>query len=362
MKVEAIPNRGVVSMGPEIDRGLGWAREADMASAFVTNASLRLLDSALSRAREQRRSLKIRAVVGLYQRFTPPNALAALLRLRKEYPGKLSVRVARNNRFHWKLYAFRNGPARRFFVGSANLTQDGMKAEGELCVKITAAARDSISKSLEEEFERLWRDDEESVTLSGELLNKYRGVARPARRYVHPDGDNTLGRVLKPPKRLPREPSAERPAVDAKPRVSYTPYDVSDETAEIVEAETSWDKKGWGFIAYHYKGHFEREMRAGVLLLVAPHTRPREPWLRFVEVKEWAPLLETPDGKYFLAYSRVPYSRERPYDGEVRRELGRVGLSLKRIKAGAALNREQLEELCRLLHVKPEKLLRLGPR
>jgi len=355
MKVEVIPNRGVASMAPEIERGLGWAREADIVTAFVTPAPLRRLESALGRARTQRRPFKIRALVGLYQCFTPPTALAKLINLRKRFPGKLYVRVARNKRFHWKLYAFRNGGERRFFVGSANLTQDGMTAEGELCVKITAAARDAISKSLEAEFDRLWQDKKKSVTLDNLLLGEYRKVARPAQRYTEPGRDKALEGVLVAPERFRPEASSPEPAGRARPRVSYTPLDVSEETGEIVRAETNWDGEGWGYTVYRRKDDFERDLRAGVLLLVTRHARTHEHWLNFEIVRDEA-VLDTPDGKYFLARSRVRYSRERRYDEEVGRALKTVGLSLKTLKSEPALNRTQLFELCRLLHVRPEKL------
>lgn len=356
MKVEAIPNRGVVSMAPEIERGLGWAREADIATAFITPASLKRLESAMGRAQERGHPLQIRALVGLYQRFTPPTALAKLLSLRRRFPGRLHVRVARNRRFHWKLYAFRNGAECRLFVGSANLTQDGMTAEGELCVKITAAARDAISKSLRAEFDRLWLDKKKSVTLNDLLLRKYRKVARPARRYADPGGDKALGDVLVTPERFSGEISLPGPARPAKPRVSFTPEDVSEETAAIVRAETNWDDAGWGYTAYQRKGDFERDLRAGVLLLLTQVARPREHWFSFVAVRDEA-ALDTPDGRYFLAHSRVRYSRERRYDGEVARVLKAIGLNLKKIQSGPTLNRTQVEEFCRLLHVRPEKLL-----
>lgn len=346
-------------MGPQLDQGLDWAGEADLASAFVTGASLRRLESALSRAREQKRGLKVRAVVGLYQRFTPPDALATLLKLQREFPDKLSVRVARNRRFHWKLYAFRNSSARRFYVGSANLTQDGMTAEGELCIKITAAARDAVSKSLEAEFDRLWRDDKQSVKLDASLLSKYRRVARPPRQYANPEKDDALKDVLTPPARISPEPSPRQRTKPAKPRVCFAPYDLSEGTVEVVESETNWDREGWGYTAYQYKGVFEKHLNAGVLLHVTSGMGPREFWLSLVEVKDDA-RLDTQDGKYFLAHARVPYSRERRYDKEVRSALALVGLKWARIKSQPALNWEQLGEVCRLLHIRPEKLIRPG--
>jgi HKD family nuclease len=353
MKVEAIPNNGPASMGPELDRGLAWATEADIATAFVTPAAVKRLETALSNAHSRRRSLKVRLLVGLYQRFTPPQALARLLSLRREFPGKLFVRVARNKRFHWKLYSFRNGSARRFYVGSANLTQDGMTAEGELCVKITAAARDAVSKSLESEFGALWSDDDKSVTLDGVLLNKYRRVARPSGAFTKPDEDNALGGVLK----SPRRPAPEREhAEGVKPRVCFTPYDLQEETLEIVEAETNWDREGWGFTAYKYKAEFDRDLRSRVLVMVTTRQRPREYWLELIRVVDKA-VLDTPDGKYFIAHARVSYSRACLYDEEIKGELRRVGLTWAKIKRHASLNVMQLETLCRILHVKPQRVL-----
>jgi HKD family nuclease len=336
-------------MGPEIDRGLGWAVEADIATAFVTPAALKGMETAL----RQRRSLKLRILVGLYQRFTPPQALAKLLSLRKEFPGRLSVRVARNIRFHWKLYAFRNGGARIFFVGSANLTKDGMTAEGELCVKITAAARDTISKSLKSEFDKLWQDDEESFELDGALLSKYQRAARPPVTTIKSEKDNVLRRLLKQPKRLPPE---QPPNETARPRICLITSDVRDETMEIVEAETDWDRRGWRFVAYQYKTDFDKDLRARVLLLVTSSGRARELQLELVKVKGDA-MLNTPDGKYFLAYARVPYSRARQYDDTVKSELADAGLKWNRIKRNVSLDRVRLGALCRILHVKPERVL-----
>lgn len=335
-------------MGPELDRGLSWAAEADIATAFVTPAAVKRVEAALRRTR----SLKVRVIVGLYQRFTPPPALAKLLSLGREFPGRLRVRVARNWRFHWKHYAFRSGGARRFYVGSANLTQDGMTAEGELCLKITAAARDAISKSLESEFDTLWLDERKSVKLDNGLLKDYRKAARPPLTITKPDKDNVLRRILKPPERATSEPS---PVVRAKPRVCFVPSYLLAETVEIVEAETNWDRRRWDFVLYPYKTDFDRASPGHVMLLVSAQDRAREYLLELISVVDKA-MLDTPDGKYFVAYTRVPYSRAKRYY-EVKSELNRAGLKWGDIKENVSLNRVQLEALCRILHVKPERLL-----
>jgi len=336
-------------MGPEIERSLSWAVEADIATAFVTSAAVKRLETALRR----KRSLKVRLIIGLYQRFTPPPALLKLLSLGGEFPSRLRVRVARNNRFHWKLYAFRSGGIRRFYVGSANLTQDGMTAEGELCLKVTSATRDSISKSLESEFDALWLDESKSFKLNKGLLKVYRKAARPPLTVVNPDKDKKLREMLKPPERLKHEPAQ---AANARPRVCFISSYMYEETVEIVETETNWNKKRWEFVLYPYKTDFDKEQIGHLLLLVAHQDSARKFWIEFVRVVDKT-MLDTLDGKYFVAYTRVPYSRAQQYDEAVKRELKRVGLTWGKIEDQASLNRMQVETLCRILHVKPERVL-----
>ena len=209
MKVEVIPNKGPASMSLEIEHSLNWADEADIASAFVSPAAIKRLDSALSRAKKEKRSLKIRLIFGLYQRFTPPQALDKMHDLQKAHPGKLFVRVARNNRFHWKLYTFRKGNSRRLYVGSANFTEDGLGASGELSVKLTTKASDSIARSLETEFDALWQKG--AFLLNQDVLDKYWKVKRPPEIVTAPKKDDAISALLEKAERLPAPPCFAQP-------------------------------------------------------------------------------------------------------------------------------------------------------
>lgn len=349
MKVEAIPNQGPASMAPELDLSLNWANEVDIASAFVTPGALRRIESALSKARKEKRPLKVRLIFGLYQRFTPPQALSKMLGLQKAYPGKFFARCARNNRFHWKLYAFRRGSARRFYVGSSNLTEDGLAASGELSVKITVKASDAIAASLETQFETLWQED--AFLLDKAVLKKYQKVKRPSQFVTTLYKDDAIAALLKAAVR----PLQPQPSGNPRPRLVFADFDLSDETVEIVESETDWDKKGWLYLCDTYKYLHDMAKGAKVLLLVTWIDNPREYVLEFLRVEKTAEI-ETPDGKYFMAYSRVPHGWRRRYD-DISQELSKVGLTRKKIKSDKNLTRPQLETLCRLLHVKLDSLL-----
>ncbi len=346
MKVEMIPNRYPANMGRELEQSLNWADEADIASAYVSTASLGRLESALERAQIEKRPLKVRLLFGLYQRFTPPEALAKMLRLQKTYPSKFIVRIARNNRFHWKLYRFRRDALSRLYIGSANLTEDGLDASGDLSVKITAATSEPIAKSLMTEFDALWHKD--AFLLDRVVLKKYRSVKRPPRFVTLPDKDDPISTLLKSAQRPPPPPSAK-----SKPRLVFVDWDISDETDKIIRSEKGWQIKGWDYLCYRHRDLYDHARNAGVILLV-DRLKAKRYCLQFRRIED-AVEIETRDGKYFIAHSAVPHGWNSNYD-TIKRELAKIGLTLKKIKSNRYLNEKETETLCRLLHVKRDKL------
>lgn len=347
MKLEAIPNRGPASMGPEIDRSLRWAIKAEIATAFITPAAARNLEHVLSLSKSAKRRLRIRLIFGLYQRFTSPDAVRFLLRLQRKYPGALFIKVARNERFHWKYYCFRKGSARRFYVGSANFTQDGLSAEGELTLKATASTHDAITKSLQEEFERVWQNEDESLPLNATFIKLYDRVSRPPAFITRPEEDDPVRRILRKPERRKRKPTRA-----ANPRIVFIDEYLSDETAEVVEVETSWHRKRWFYICRRQKSQFELDRDAHINLLADFLDGPGRRWIEFARVVDTAEL-DTPDGKYFIAYERIPGGWKRNFD-RIKQDLKDVGLTLRRLESGGKLNRAQLERLSRMLHVNLE--------
>lgn len=334
-------------MGAELDRSLLWASQADIASAFVTPAALKRIRTALTQAQKNKRPLMVRLLFGLYQRFTSPQAMSEMLSLRKAHPSRFFVRVARNNRFHWKMYSFGRGGQRRLYVGSANFTSDGLAADGELSLKVTAKSADAVVKAAEAEFEATWQED--SFPLDKATLEKYARLARPKEIFVAPQKDDAIFALL----RRPANPRPTRDHSPSKPRLVYVDMDISDETEEMLDEETDWYRKNWETSSFFYKEQSEPIRRAKVILLV------ERLWhggmlLCFRRIEGFVEL-DSQDGKYHFAHSRIPYCWQVMYS-EIKHDLAEVGLTFKKMRSDRYLNDAQLETVCRLLRVKLERI------
>jgi HKD family nuclease len=356
VRVEIVPNRGPASMGAELVRALAWAECADIASAFVTRDGLDVIRQALEEARRGRRRLIVRLVVGLRDRFTPRGALSMCLALEKKYRGRFLVRYARNKRFHWKLFALRKGKARRVYIGSANLTGDGLSASGELSAKLTAKSQSPAIKSLEGEFNCVWRNEELSGYLDGRLLRVYR-ERKPSASVGSSREDGALDDLLRSPDRPPPEPDGE--IRRRKPRVLYVPKEMDQDAEAILKAQkTGWCASHWGYVCFESKQNREMIRKAGVVLLV--ERGHHKSWRLEMQIIQDVADVRTDDGNYFVAHNRVPYSRSLSY-AKARKLLTEVGITWKKIKNDAALNGEQLALLCSLLHISPTRMNQLNP-
>ena len=358
MKIEVIPNKGPASIGPQIEELLEWAECVCIASAFATPSSLDLTEIALGKAQKTNRHFKVRLMVGLYQRFTSASTIAKALQLQKTYPGMFFIRVARNDRFHWKLYIFEKGKSRKLFVGSANFTDDGLRASGELSVKITARADDTISKSLQGEFDALWNNEKHSFSPSGTFLRNYKKLNRPPRAVRNPV-DNSIGKLLYNAERVRRPPIKDKSGDKIRPRLIFIDAPLRQDTIDkISKHKSNWDKNDWDYFCT-YRDYFEYARDAGLLVYVTywddEAKSPDEYRIEFHRVED-STEIQTRDGKYFVAHSRVPHTWSVKY-GDAKKELRKVGLTWKKIQSDRFLNEEQIRTLCRLLHVKWETLI-----
>ena len=137
MKVSVIDNEFVATMDRELRKGFDAGGIAKCATAFLTEAAIQFLDTVLTGVRKHNRNLHIQLVVGLYLRFTTRNVLRRLQTLQRKNAKQLEVKVARNERFHWKVYLFKSYEHTTCYVGSSNLTTDGLEKNGELNLKLS---------------------------------------------------------------------------------------------------------------------------------------------------------------------------------------------------------------------------------
>ena len=117
------------------------------------------------------RKLRVQLLVGLYNGHTEAAALRRLLSLQKRFGKYIEVKVAQNARFHWKIYLFENMSRSTAFIGSSNLTRDGLGLEGEFNIRLVSANTTGTLAHIAETFDRLWK--KQSVPLSIEIAEGF---------------------------------------------------------------------------------------------------------------------------------------------------------------------------------------------
>jgi HKD family nuclease len=269
-------------MGPEIECCLSWCASTYIASAFVTAEGLDSLETYLKLAKRRKTKAEVRLLFGIAQRFTPPAAVVRILNMQKAFPGAFFARVARNNRFHWKLYVFRKGKRQVSDIGSSNLTRDGMTASGQLSVKLTTRTSEKLSRAVAREFEALWSDDNESFPIDSRFARKYGNLRPPQRNIIDPRNDRQIAALLKPPTRPARMGSVKA----HRARAEFVSDRVSGETRAIVRRhKNSWKTKKWDWICYQTKSSRDTISSAGSFLLLTRDT-PKRYYLEFVQVMD----------------------------------------------------------------------------
>src|SRR5690349_17804578 len=98
VRVGIVENAGPNTLASFLRNAGSVAGSVDIASAFVTSAGLGLMSRLLRKVTVKGR---VRILTGLYQGFTEPDALRALLREQQETEGRLSVRISKDRHFHW---------------------------------------------------------------------------------------------------------------------------------------------------------------------------------------------------------------------------------------------------------------------
>ena len=123
------------------EENLEWANRLDLVSAWATeHDGLRLLEERANQG------LQVRAIVGLWNYITEPEALRRLDRL-----GKLRL-AGGGRRFHPKVYLFLGQGRTSAWIGSANFTAGGFAINEE------AVFESGDAESVTSWFKNLWRE------------------------------------------------------------------------------------------------------------------------------------------------------------------------------------------------------------
>jgi len=311
MVIEVVDNHGVTNMSAELTRRLNNCTTARLATASLTKDGLTAIENALSL---EPRRLNVKLLVGLYNGYTEAAALRKLLTLQKRSGGCLEVKIARNSHFHWKVYLFSDEGRSAAYVGSSNLTGDGLGAEGEFNLRLSGAMGDRALRNIADKFDRTWRKD--SVPLTQWISDHFAPVSQQSRkslRLIDPKIRKLLRRVHAP------QPHGQRRGTDHASVFSYVKESTKRSTNNDVSDKTSWDAKRWEWMVFPTRAERDRLRNAGSFYLAQDHRLGGRIALNDVcDEDEFG----TEDGRFFIAY--------RKRRGSVARVINKRSLKLLR--------------------------------
>jgi HKD family nuclease len=315
-----VNNRGRNTLSEFLRATATPSSRIDIGVAFV---SAKGLNSILFRLKQSRGSGRVRLLTGTYQSFTDPSALRSLMKAEQELKGRLSARLAANDRFHWKAYLVAKGATCFAAIGSSNLTGEGLTEDGELSLVLESRAGSREWTSLTAAFEEEWSS---AAPLSNALIAQYE---------THREAFGVPKTV--PPFKLRRSQRAKAVmSTDTQRDVRYWRTNVlgecAKETVDFLDDELGWARfESFNCLPKAAKGD---------RVILFDFTTGR---LRTVEIVRTEELpFSTPDGRCFQAYREVPRSRYRRLIPSLFKQLKQEGLLRKKPAAfrNSAISKE----------------------
>jgi len=234
MRLDVIDNCGATSMIAELRKELETCRCARMATASLTRSGIGFIEEALH---EGPSTLRIRLLVGLYNGHTESAALRQLLGLQRKHGQKIEIRIAENQRFHWKTYLFESRGRFTAFVGSSNLTKDGLGLEGEFNIRLESKNASGTLAHLVETFDRVW--DKQSIPLSIGIAERFSSASNQWRELAR-----NIDPIIKEILRRPRRKRTIATPKDSSIMTSIEEI-VCRATVKVVKDRTDWYRRGW---------------------------------------------------------------------------------------------------------------------
>jgi HKD family nuclease len=314
VRLELIENRGPNTLLAAFRELLGKARVLDAEVAFVSADGVGTLLPYLRRVAARG---KVRIITGLYQGITEPAALRLLLAAERQTNGRLQVRLARDPRFHRKLYFSRNSKACCVISGSSNLTAEGLKSSGEFDLLVRLADTDPQTRRLVSEFDRIWKTG--AVPLSAERIKRYEKTRprQPQPKLSRRSLTQVLGSASLNGGSSGNVSPSSAPGYWRDRISGFAPA----KTEAVVGEETDWEQKGY----WWYSSHAPVFKRGDRILLFDQTIG----WAQVVVVKDTTrTATPTPDGRHFVAYQGIRGWRRRRLNRALWKRLADVGLPL----------------------------------
>jgi HKD family nuclease len=295
-QISLVTNTGPNCLLPYLRRTGASCKQVDIAVAFITASGL---ESVLHLLQQVARKGRVRILTGLYQGFTEPRALSVLLREQKESENRISVRISRDKRFHWKSYFLIGSRTATAIVGSSNMTSEGLLERGELNLALSTQPDATSFRKVHGPFGTYW--DKQSQVLTKEIVARYsqwRG-----QQPTSPSRSVPLARILgKAVETDEHADSARRKRCWRLSKVGSMGVATEDLLAKI----TDWDEKEYETLSTHTS-----RIRPGDRAIMFD-CQARQ--LSVVEIMEHVETPDkTPDGRHFIAYRAARFSTRKRF-------------------------------------------------
>lgn len=336
MKIEFVTNR-VFSINGEIEPQLNSAVEAIVATAFIDSYSIEILEQAILRNKNLKH---IKLLIGLFGFFNKKDDLVRLRNLAAKHADKIQIHISRNAQFHWKYYFFKQQQKEVFYVGSANLTNGGLKENAELLLKVSPSLKDksSISKTLNE-FGKEW---ENSAAISAVKLDLYNKIT-PKR--IAKEAISNFKSLF------PEEENNKIATMEFKSDKAVVVL-LTNKLSASTEKKISNNFPHWkDYFLLDTKAYFQNCLSIKRIFLIVRIGVGEYNW-SWVYVTDSSDHLKTDDGKYFIAFKII--SKTKKFKSKQIDELksSKFGIDVKARKKPfmqKVLGSNQVEKLNELL-------------
>lgn len=294
MQLDLINNTGVSIFGEQLEGQMNNSKQFDIASAFVTSESIRLIKIFLKKRKNK--NVSCRLITGFYQNFNSKEVLEELRDMSNNSKNKFEVRVSANYKFHWKFYNFIHKNKIISYIGSANFTNSGLNNNGELLLKLSIQGNNnSNTYNLNKMFEREWGNSVpiENIPLDGYKQNK-QSTTNSTKL------DDKIKKVLNNSRKNQTRVTKRLSNKLKSARVVRLDDWLTTKTIKIVNSYSNWNK--FMFYSVANKSNFERTINSKFIFLIEYFDRVYR--FSIVNIRAHC-ILKTPEGKYFIAYWKV---------------------------------------------------------
>jgi HKD family nuclease len=342
MRIDVIDNDGSTMMVAELRKELENCTSARLATASLTRGGIKFIENTLNTGRK---SLHIKLLIGLYNGHTESAALRRLLRIQKHFGEKLEIRISRNKRFHWKTYLFARRSRVTAFVGSSNLTNDGLGKGGEFNIRMTSTSMNGVMAHITETFERAWKRD--SAPLDRRIVEVFSPASRRSK-----DAELLIDPIIRGILRTPRTETSKKESLKETSILTSVEGFADRATIKAVKDKTTWYRRGWQWLVFSRRADWDRLRNAGAFYLAEQHSKGLLLSLNDVRDEDD---FKTEDGQYLIAYQKRKGSLSRRVGPSLLTQLKQAGVvkkkeDLRRDQRFSCSHREVIDSLLRVPH------------